>query len=111
MSASWSDFNRDGWMDLYVSNMFSAAGNRIVYQQQFKPHASADTRKRFQYMARGNSLFQNNPDGRFQDVSRPAGIMMGLWSWGSQFVDVNNDGYEDVLVANGYYTRSDTHDL
>ena len=36
MSASWADFNRDGWMDLYVSNMFSAAGNRITYQRQFK---------------------------------------------------------------------------
>ena len=35
MSASWSDFNRDGYMDLYVSNMFSAAGNRITFQRQF----------------------------------------------------------------------------
>ena len=111
MSASWSDFNRDGWMDLYVSNMFSAAGNRIVFQRQFKPNADADDRRRFQYMARGNSLFQNDGGGAFRDISAAAGIMAGYWSWGSQFVELNNDGHEDLIVANGYLTRSSTHDL
>ncbi len=62
-------------------------------------------------MARGNSLFQNTPGGLFRDVSKPAQIMMGLWSWGSQFVDLNNDGYEDIVVANGYFTRSNPDDL
>ena len=37
MSVSWADFNRDGLMDVYVGNMFSSAGNRIVTQTQFKP--------------------------------------------------------------------------
>jgi hypothetical protein len=111
MSGSWSDFNRDGWMDLYVANMFSAAGNRIVHQRKFRPNESAEVRQQFQYMARGNSLFQNTQGGRFRDVSSPAHIMMGLWSWGSQFVDLNNDGYEDIVVANGYFTRNDPDDL
>jgi hypothetical protein len=111
MSASWGDFNRDGWMDLYVSNMFSAAGNRIVFQDQFKGMEDEDVRRKFQYMARGNSLFQNNGQGGFLDVSQDAAIMMGLWAWGSQFVDLNNDGREDLVVANGYLTRSDPHDL
>jgi hypothetical protein len=111
MSISWSDFNRDGWMDMYVANMFSAAGNRVVFQPQFRQHDSDVERQRFQYLARGNSLFQNNGDGTFLDVSEPANVMLGLWAWGSQFVDLNNDGYEDIVVANGYYSRSETHDL
>jgi hypothetical protein len=111
MSVSWGDFNRDGWMDLYISNMFSAAGNRIVFQDQFKANESEEVRRKFQYMARGNSLFQNTGRGDFRDVSQQAAVMMGRWAWGSNFVDLNNDGYEDILVANGYLTRTDQRDL
>jgi hypothetical protein len=111
MSASWGDTNRDGLMDLYVCNMFSAAGNRIVYQRQFRDEDDEQVRRQFQYMARGNSLFQNTGNGRFLDVSEPSAVMIGLWSWGSSLVDLNNDGYHDVLIANGYLTRSDPYDL
>jgi hypothetical protein len=111
MSVTWGDFNRDGWMDMYVGNMFSAAGNRIVFQEQFRPDEDSTVRGKFQYLARGNSLFQNLGDGRFQDVSQISATMIGYWSWGSTFVDLNNDGWEDVLVANGYLTRENPHDL
>jgi hypothetical protein len=111
MSASWGDFNRDGWMDLYVANMFSAAGNRIVYQRQFRANEDSASREKFQYMARGNSLFQNTGHGDFQDVSLAAAVNVGYWAWGSQFIDVNNDGYEDLVVANGFLTRQDPKDL
>jgi hypothetical protein len=111
MSVTWADCNRDGWMDLYVSNMFSGAGNRITYQRQFKEGFDDDTRQQFQRMARGNSLFLGHPDGRFRDVSEPAGVAMGRWAWGSRFADVNNDGWEDILVTNGFITAADVDDL
>ena len=111
MSASWGDFDRDGWMDLYVSNMFSAAGNRIVHQQQFKPDEQDELRHKFQYMARGNSLFRNRQGRRFDDVSLQAEVNVGYWAWGSRFVDLNNDGQHDLVVANGYLTRTLKDDL
>jgi len=111
MSATWADYNRDGLMDLYVSNMFSAAGNRVTYQRQFKQGASDDAKRQLQYLARGNSLFENTGDGTFRDVSRDAGVMMGRWSWGSLFADLNRDGWEDLLVTNGYLTRQNSGDL
>ena len=61
--------------------------------------------------ARGNSLFLNGGDGAFRDVSESAGVTMGRWSWASKFADINNDGLEDLLVANGFVTGRDTNDL
>jgi hypothetical protein len=111
MSTSWGDYNRDGWMDLYISNMFSSAGNRITYQRQFLAGSTAEVRAQFQRMARGNTLFQADGKGGFKDVSVEAGVTMGRWAWGSGFVDLNNDGWEDILVANGFITTEDTGDL
>ncbi|MGI9457237.1 MAG: FG-GAP repeat domain-containing protein [Aeoliella sp.] len=111
MSVSWGDYDRDGWMDLYISNMFSAAGNRVTYQRQFKEGPAGDDVAGLRRMARGNSLFRNNGDGTFRDVSEEADVTMGRWAWGSRFVDFNNDGWQDLVVANGYMTNDDTGDL
>ena len=111
MSVSWSDFNHDGFMDLYTSNMFSSAGNRITYQPQFKEGLTEEVRKQFQHIALGNSLFQAAPGAPFSDVGVDAGVTMARWAWGSRFVDFNNDGHDDLLVANGFITAADTGDL
>ncbi|MDA7884538.1 VCBS repeat-containing protein [Akkermansiaceae bacterium] len=104
MSVAWSDANRDGRMDVYVSNMFSSAGGRVAFQRQFgkgNPGATAD----FQRMARGNTLFLGGNSGKFDDASVSAGVNVGLWAWSSQFADLNNDGWQDLVVANGYLTN------
>lgn len=104
MSVAWGDANRDGRIDLYVSNMFSSAGGRVAFQRQFgkgNPGATAD----FQRMARGNTLFLGNDHGKFDDASESAGVNVGLWAWSSQFADLNNDGWQDLVVANGYLTN------
>ncbi|MEM7233856.1 MAG: VCBS repeat-containing protein [Planctomycetota bacterium] len=91
--------------------MFSAAGRRITAQSAFKPNASRDVRNRIQRFARGNTLLRNSAVGAFDEVSVEAGIVLGRWSWGSNFVDLDNDGWQDLLVANGYITTDDTGDL
>jgi hypothetical protein len=109
MSASWADYNQDGWMDLYVGNMFSGAGNRITFQPQFLKDKS-DRKSKYQRYARGNTLLKN-VGGTFTDVSEDAGVAQGRWAWSSNFVDLNNDGLDDIMVANGYITTEDTGDL
>ena len=111
MSVTWSDFNLDGQMDVYTSNMFSSAGNRITYQKQFKPGLPGDIREQFQHLAIGNSLFEGVAGSAFRDVGVQAGVNMGRWAWGSKFVDFNNDGWDDILVANGFISADDTGDL
>ena len=111
MGVSWADYDLDGNVDLHVSNMFSSAGNRIAYQRRFRPGQSQDSLAEFQRHARGNSLYHNQGDGTFADVSVYSGITMGRWSWGSRFVDINNDGYPDIVTPNGFLTNQEQDDL
>ncbi|MEM7313876.1 MAG: VCBS repeat-containing protein, partial [Planctomycetota bacterium] len=111
MSACWGDYNNDGLMDIYVSNMFSSAGNRIAFQRKFQSDAESGTKKFFQRHARGNTLFENTGDGTFRDVSQQADVTLGRWAWGSRFLDLNNDGWQDLLVTNGFLTQNNTGDL
>lgn len=111
MGVSWGDYDGDGDYDLYVSNMFSSAGERVTYQRQFHAADEPATRAGFQRHARGNSLFRNRGDGTFEDVSERAGVTMGRWSWGSLFVDLDEDGWQDLYVPNGFVTGQDPADL
>lgn len=111
MSTSWADYDNDGHPDLYVGNMFSSAGNRVTGQQNFQAKADEDTRESFRRHARGNSLFKNSGDGTFADVGEAAGVSVGRWAWSSKFVDFDSDGYEDIVVANGFISQDDTGDL
>ncbi len=111
MGVTWGDFNRDGWMDAYISNMWSSAGNRITRQSQFKTNAPPELKKRLQRLARGNTLLANQQGKSFRNVSAEAEVEVGRWAWSSKFVDLNNDGWEDLVVANGYVTNTDKSDL
>ncbi len=111
MSATWGDYDRDGAMDLYVSSMFSSAGNQIVAQSDFNPSMPEETRKKYLKMVRGNTLMRNAGDGSFADVTNPMDEGFAGWAWGAQFADLNNDGWEDLYVANGYISQPDKDDL
>ncbi len=97
---SWGDYDNDQRLDLYVSNMYSKAGRRITAQVD-----SID--QRAIKMANGNTLFRN-ADDKFTKVSglkAPKQLVEKVgWSWGSQFADVNNDGFLDIYALSGFYT-------
>ena len=111
MSAAWGDYNNDGRLDLYFGNMWSSAGQRLTHNRQFAAE-TPDERVRglFQRQARGNTLLAGR-GGRFEDVTLDAGVEMGRWSWATGFADLDNDGWDDIFVQNGYITGTDTRDL
>ncbi|MGB0716219.1 MAG: FG-GAP repeat domain-containing protein, partial [Phycisphaerae bacterium] len=75
-SASWGDFNLDGWIDLFVANE-SSTGSRNPCQ-----------------------LYRNNMDGTFTDIAANAGVNLLAFSKAAVWGDVNNDGLLDLYVSN-----------
>jgi Flp pilus assembly protein TadD/peroxiredoxin len=111
MSACWSDCDDDGKQDIYAANMWSAAGQRVSSQKRFQENAPQEIRALYRRHARGNSLYRNQGNGRFENVSQQAGVEMGRWSWCSDFWDFDHDGYPDLYVANGYISAPQRNDL
>ena len=74
-TASWSDFNKDGFLDLFIGN----EGTRK------HPHPC--------------ELYENNGDGTFSEVSEQAGIKVSSYVKGVTWGDMNNDGWPDLFVS------------
>ena len=100
MGVSWSDFDVDGDLDIYVSNMYSKAGKRILSQL-------SNNDPRFEVSASGNYLYENE-GGQFTQIAGPETGQLPVhqvgWSYGGQFADFNNDGFSDLYVPSGYFT-------
>ncbi len=105
MSATFFDYDNDGRLDIYTGNMWSASGLRVTAAPGFMPDAPPDVRTLYRRHARGNSLFRNLGDGRFEDRSIEARAEMGRWAWASDAIDFDSDGWEDLYVVNGMLTR------
>ena len=111
MSAGWSDFDNDGEQDIYVANMWSAAGQRVSQQKKFHEKDPEEVRSLYRQHARGNSLYRNVGNGKFKNISEAAGVGMGRWAWSSDAWDIDHDGYTDIYIANGYISGPETVDV
>jgi len=111
MSGCWGDFANDGREDIYVADMWTAAGLRISEQDIFQKNATPDVRALYRKHAMGNCLFHNRADGRFDDVGARSGTAMGRWAWSSDFWDFDHDGFADLYITNGMISGATRDDL
>jgi hypothetical protein len=77
MNVDMGDYNRDGWLDIYVTNITD------------------------EYMKECNMLWHNNGDGTFTDLSKETETCDTGWGWAAKFADFDNDGWEDLFAVNG----------
>ena len=104
MAVDFADLNRDGLVDFLVVDMLSRDHRLRQTQRANLDMASVGVRigemdNRPQNMR--NTLFLNRGDGTFAEIAQLSGIQASEWSWSVVFLDVDLDGYEDVLVTNG----------
>jgi hypothetical protein len=109
VSAAWLDYDRDGWLDLFVSNY-------CVWDPVIEPlcpvNGQADYCHPRLYQGLPNSLFHNNRDGTFTDVSIPSGVRQAIGKgMGLGIADFDDDGWVDVFVANDTLPSSLFHNL
>ena len=107
MGVSFGDYNNDGLLDLHATNMSSTAGNRIL--TRLFPNSSAKDNV-LKKLAAGNNLYENTGDGKFKDVTAEVGGFSGGWAWGGGFIDLDNDGWEDIYTPNGFISGKSMKD-
>jgi Flp pilus assembly protein TadD/peroxiredoxin len=105
MSAAFLDYDNDGLLDIYTGNMWSAPGLRVTSAPTFMRDATPEVRALYRRHVRGNSLFRNLGNGRFEDKTLEAHAEMGRWAWSSDALDFDSDGWDDLYIVNGMLTR------
>ncbi|MDP6955301.1 MAG: VCBS repeat-containing protein, partial [Planctomycetota bacterium] len=108
MGVAWGDLDRNGSLDLYVSNMSSTAGNRIL--RRLSDSMDQELMDDLLKLAAGNTIFTRNKEGGFDALSRELGGIGASWAWSPALADLDLDGYLDVYCANGYVTGDLAHD-
>jgi hypothetical protein len=107
MGADFGDYDNDGVLDLSVTNMSSTAGNRIL--SRLFPSATPQENV-LKKLASGNTLFRNKGDGTYEDVTAAVGGLSAQWAWGGGFIDLDNDGWQDLYFPNGFISGKSMKD-
>ncbi|MEL6841751.1 MAG: VCBS repeat-containing protein, partial [Bacteroidota bacterium] len=93
--AAFLDYDQDGDLDMYLLTNSATKGNRNSIRPIEKDGQAAST----------DRLYQNQGDAGFVNVSDSAGILIEGWGLGVGIVDINEDGWPDIYVANDFLTN------
>jgi hypothetical protein len=102
MGSDFADINNDGWLDLFVGEMMPETHRRqklnlVPFSLEIYNKLLAENKAQYT-----RNMLQINRGGTgFRDIGLLAGVYATEWSWSSFFFDADNDGFQDLFVANG----------
>jgi hypothetical protein len=91
------DYNGDGWLDIYLASYFQDV-NMFQLNRNDVMHDSWETSRN----GGSNVFYRNNGDGTFTEATEEAGLTDTGWSMALAHGDLDNDGWQDVYVANDF---------
>jgi hypothetical protein len=113
MAVDFSDIDRDGDIDFITTDMLSRDSRRRRTQvASFVEQPAGPGQIEFRPQVNRNNLQLGRGDGTFAEMAHYAGLEASDWNWGNQFLDVDLDGYEDLLFTTGHpwdQLDADTH--
>ena len=102
MGVDVADINNDGFSDFVVVDMlnYSLPARKMQLPHAIHSHVPTDQSAIREY--RRNMLFTGRGEGEFHEIANYSGLDSSDWSWCPIFLDVDLDGYQDLLVTNGF---------
>ena len=103
MGVDFGDLDRDGRDDVFVVDMLARMhGKRMTQLVRDRPSMADIERPESRPQFNRNTMFFGRADGTFVESALMAGLAATDWTWSPLLLDVDLDGYEDVLVTNGF---------
>jgi hypothetical protein len=105
MGSDISDYNNDGFLDIVTLDMLGETNNRMKTTNGHSNYINYIFNERwgYEYQYSRNMLqMGNGPDLPFSEIGLLAGMARTDWSWSPLFADMDNDGYRDLLITNGF---------
>jgi hypothetical protein len=105
MGADMADINNDGYSEIYVTDMLPEGDARLKETTDLDGYDIYKFKLMdgFYHQFTQNTLQLNRGDGSFSDIAYYSGVAETDWSWGPLIFDMDNDGFQDIFVANGIY--------
>lgn len=111
MGADFADIDRDGDTDFFVVDMLSRRHLERMTQRSSMPRRPAGIGSGYaRDQVRRNNLYLNRGDGSFAEIANFAQVAASGWSWSTIFMDVDMDGWEDILITNSIQYDVDDRD-
>jgi len=105
MGADMADINNDAWPEIFVTEMTPEDNARLKTKALFDSWEAYQIKLNngYYHQFARNVLQLNNCNGSFSEIGRFSNVQSTDWSWGALIMDMDNDGWKDIFVANGIY--------